>query len=35
MREGIEWKEVKYFNNKVVCELIEAKRPPGILLVSR
>jgi hypothetical protein len=24
---------VKYFNNKVVCELIEAKRPPGILLV--
>ena len=33
MREGIEWKEVKYFNNKVVCELIEAKRPPGILLV--
>ena len=25
MREGIEWKEVKYFNNKVVCELIEAK----------
>ena len=33
VREGIEWKEVKYFNNKVVCELIEAKRPPGILLV--
>jgi len=31
--EGIEWTEVKYFNNKVVCELIEAKRPPGILLV--
>ena len=35
VREGIEWKEVKYFNNKVVCELIEAKRPPGILLVRR
>ena len=33
VREGIEWKEVKYFNNKVVCEFIEAKRPPGILLV--
>ena len=33
VREGIEWKEVKYFNNKVVCELIEAKQPPGILLV--
>jgi len=31
--EGIEWKEVKYFNNRVVCELIEAKRPPGVLLV--
>ena len=33
VREGIEWKEVKFFNNKVVCELIENKRPPGILLV--
>ena len=31
--EGIEWREVKYFNNRVVCELIEAKRPPGVLLV--
>ena len=26
VREGIAWKEVKYFNNKVVCELIEAKQ---------
>ena len=33
VHEGIQWQEVKYFNNKVVCELIEAKRPPGLLLV--
>uniref|UniRef100_A0A7S3NLZ4 Myosin motor domain-containing protein n=1 Tax=Aureoumbra lagunensis TaxID=44058 RepID=A0A7S3NLZ4_9STRA len=31
--EGIQWKEVKYFNNKIVCELIENKKPPGVLLV--
>lgn len=29
-REQIEWTPIKYFDNKVVCELIEAKRPPGI-----
>lgn len=23
-REGIEWKEIDYFNNKVICELIES-----------
>jgi len=24
-REGIEWEHVKYFNNKVICDLIEEK----------
>ncbi|KAJ1920248.1 class II myosin [Mycoemilia scoparia] len=30
VREQIEWTPIKYFNNKIVCDLIEAKRPPGI-----
>ena len=30
--EGIAWEAVDYFNNKVVCELIEAKRNPVGLL---
>lgn len=28
--EGIKWTPINYFNNKIVCELIEEKRPPGI-----
>jgi len=30
VREGIEWTPIKYFNNKIVCDLIEEKRPPGL-----
>lgn len=31
VQEKITWKEIKYFNNKVVCELIEDVRPkPGL-----
>ncbi|SCU77896.1 LAFA_0A03884g1_1 [Lachancea sp. 'fantastica'] len=30
-REQIEWSPIKYFDNRVVCDLIEAKRPPGII----
>lgn len=30
VHEKIAWTPIKYFNNKVVCDLIEAKRPPGI-----
>mmetsp|Transcript_26571 Transcript_26571/g.44608 ORF Transcript_26571/g.44608 Transcript_26571/m.44608 type:complete len:1023 (-) Transcript_26571:177-3245(-) len=30
LSEGIQWTPVKYFNNKVVCDLIE-KRPNGVL----
>ncbi|GBG24292.1 Myosin-IB [Hondaea fermentalgiana] len=31
--EGIEWEHIEYFNNKTVCDLIEAKQKPhpGIL----
>lgn len=29
-REKIQWTAIKYFDNKVVCELIEQVRPPGI-----
>ena len=28
-REQIQWTPIKYFDNKVVCSLIEDKRPPG------
>ena len=31
MQEGIKWKAIDYFNNKVVCDLIESKTPPGIM----
>eukprot|EP00004_Rigifila_ramosa_P014622 TRINITY_DN333_c0_g1_i4.p1 TRINITY_DN333_c0_g1~~TRINITY_DN333_c0_g1_i4.p1 ORF type:complete len:1268 (-),score=394.04 TRINITY_DN333_c0_g1_i4:35-3772(-) len=30
VREGIQWTEIKFFNNKIVCDLIEEKKPPGI-----
>ncbi|KAK5992925.1 Myosin-1 [Cladobotryum mycophilum] len=29
-REKIQWTPIKYFDNKVVCDLIEQMRPPGI-----
>lgn len=33
-REGIAWTPIPFFNNKIVCDLIEAKRPtPGIFLI--
>ncbi|OCH86667.1 hypothetical protein OBBRIDRAFT_890343 [Obba rivulosa] len=30
VREEIKWTPIKYFNNKIVCDLIEERRPPGI-----
>uniref|UniRef100_T1JDZ8 Myosin motor domain-containing protein n=1 Tax=Strigamia maritima TaxID=126957 RepID=T1JDZ8_STRMM len=33
VQEGIKWTPIDYFNNKVVCELIENKLPPGIMSV--
>ena len=32
MREGIQWTPVEYFNNKVICDLIE-KKPMGIIAI--
>lgn len=29
-REKIKWTPIKYFDNRVVCDLIEERRPPGI-----
>lgn len=31
--EGIKWEPIKYFNNQIVCELMDGKRPPGIFSV--
>ncbi|KAI7864312.1 P-loop containing nucleoside triphosphate hydrolase protein [Spinellus fusiger] len=31
VREQIQWTPIKFFNNKIVCDLIEEKRPPGVL----
>ncbi|KAF9420297.1 class II myosin [Podila epigama] len=30
VREKIQWTPIDFFNNKVVCDLIEERRPPGI-----
>ncbi|KAI8914411.1 P-loop containing nucleoside triphosphate hydrolase protein [Gorgonomyces haynaldii] len=32
-REGIQWTPIEYFNNKVVVDLIESKKPPGIMAI--
>jgi myosin-1 len=31
VREGIEWTPVQYFDNRVICELIEQTKPPGVI----
>lgn len=33
MQEGIQWCPIEYFNNAVVCQLIEERRPPGVMAV--
>ncbi|KAJ9087552.1 class II myosin [Entomophthora muscae] len=30
VKEMIQWTPIKFFDNKIVCDLIEEKRPPGI-----
>lgn len=32
-QEGIKWTEIDYFNNKIVCDLIESKSPPGVFSI--
>ncbi|CAG9540438.1 unnamed protein product [Cercopithifilaria johnstoni] len=31
--EGIKWTPIEYFNNKIVCDLFEARKPPGIMCI--
>ena len=34
VQEGIAWKEITYFNNAIVCQLIEEKKPkPGVMAI--
>lgn len=33
VEEGINWNPIDYFNNKIVCDVIENKKPPGIMCV--
>jgi hypothetical protein len=33
VQEGITWQPIDYFNNAVVCQLIEEKRPPGVMAI--
>ena len=33
VQEGIKWTPIDYFNNKVVCDLIESKSPPGVMCI--
>ena len=34
VQEGIAWTEINYFNNAIVCQLIEEKLPkPGVMAV--
>uniref|UniRef100_A0AAF5RTP5 Uncharacterized protein n=3 Tax=Wuchereria bancrofti TaxID=6293 RepID=A0AAF5RTP5_WUCBA len=31
--EGILWTPIEYFNNKIVCDLFESRKPPGIMCI--
>ncbi|XP_078489929.1 unconventional myosin-Ie isoform X1 [Ciona intestinalis] len=33
VQEGIRWTPIDYFNNKIVCDLIESKSPVGVMCV--
>lgn len=33
VQEGIKWTPIDYFNNKIVCDLIESKSPVGIMCI--
>eukprot|EP01060_Flectonema_neradi_P019617 TRINITY_DN2684_c4_g2_i1.p1 TRINITY_DN2684_c4_g2~~TRINITY_DN2684_c4_g2_i1.p1 ORF type:complete len:1181 (+),score=280.64 TRINITY_DN2684_c4_g2_i1:501-3545(+) len=30
VKEQIKWETIKYFNNKIVCDLVEETKPPGL-----
>lgn len=29
--EGIQWEHIDFFNNKICCDLVELKKPPGLI----
>jgi myosin-1 len=31
--EGIKWEDIKFFNNKICCDLIESKKPIGLIAI--
>lgn len=33
VQENIKWTPIDYFNNRIVCDLIEAVKPPGIMCI--
>lgn len=33
VRENIPWEAIKYFDNQIVCDLIESNRPPGLFAI--
>ncbi|KAJ3223556.1 Unconventional myosin-Ie [Clydaea vesicula] len=33
LNEGIKWTPIEYFNNKIVVDLIESKKPPGVMAI--
>ncbi|KAJ5069604.1 unconventional myosin-ie [Anaeramoeba ignava] len=33
VKEGIKWEPIDYFDNKICCDLIEGKKPPGIITI--
>ncbi|GET92195.1 myosin IB heavy chain, putative [Leishmania tarentolae] len=33
VQEHIPWEDIKYFDNQVVCDLIESDRPPGLFAI--
>lgn len=35
VQEGIKWTQIQYFNNKVVCDLIENKLVSGVPSLGR
>ena len=34
VEEGINWSPIDYFNNKIVCDVIESKVSPPFFLLS-
>ena len=33
VQEGVNWTPIDFFNNKIVCDLIDENKPPGIISI--